>query len=136
MTIPSDHLRACPEHRLVSDRESPCPACETGVEARPDYFMEHEDHPVDVRHLQWQIKTDSMPVLLSLMNEYLEDKGWEGPWVSVAELDKERMPAGWTEQERWFNVVQYETSTMLKTIMNETSASETVRALRDAGYGR
>lgn len=134
MTIPRDHLRACPDHRLVDDRDHACPACTTGVEARPDEFME-ESRPPEPLDLQWHIEGETMQELLPLMETYLDDRD-QGPlWVSVAELPEDLLPAGYTRQERWFNVVRYRWGARVKTMMHDESARETIETLRDEGYG-
>lgn len=106
MTIPSDHLRACAEHGVVApdyDGTRRCPVCETDVEARPDAVADTEFIDTDMR---LQVEPDTMAELLPLL---AEDAGIQaiGPvYVAVAELSvsEVRNAAGWTEQERFFNV--------------------------------
>lgn len=131
MTIPKDHLRACPEHGVVAERVDDCPCCATGVEARPDAY----DKGVDQLDLRWQIEPETMKELLRLMEPYLDDEGKGPMWVTVAELPKSELAAGYTEQERWINVVQYEWDPYLKTLSRQSNAEETIETLREHGYG-
>jgi len=97
MSIPKQHLRACPDHGVVAEQGNDCPCCLTGIEARPNEY----DSGVDQLDLRWQIEPETMAELLPLLEEYLEDRD-EGPlWVSVAELPKRLLASGYTEQERW-----------------------------------
>lgn len=131
MKIPKDHLRACPEHGVVAERGDDCPCCATGVEARPNAY----DEGINQLDLRWQIEPDTMKELLRLMEPYLDDND-QGPiWVTVAELPKSELAAGYTEQERWFNVVQYRWGSRLKTQSRQSNAKETIETLRENGYG-
>lgn len=134
MTIPADHLRACPDHRLVAQHDEECPACATGIEARPDEFEENQQHPVKPLDLRWKIESDTMIELIPLITEYIEDQGADPPWVSVAELDETEMPAGYTRQERWFNVIRFASGATIKTIMTDEQARTTIENLSDE-YG-
>lgn len=134
MTIPSDHLRACPEHRVVAERDAPCPCCVTDAEARPDAFMDGAEHPVEQEDLRWHIEPDTMIELIPLVREYLDDRGAGPFYVSVAELGLDLLPVGYTEQERWFNVLMIDGSMTRKTLMQESEARETIENLRSNGY--
>lgn len=96
--IPEDHLRACPEHQLVSDHEDPCPACEADVGARP---REGAPKTLTQEDLRWKMSTDEVLEAVQI----LEDD-CEGPvYVTVGEIPEDELAAGYTKQEVWFNVV-------------------------------
>ena len=129
--IPEDHLRSCPDHNVVSDRDEECPCCVTGVEARPEDVIT-DVKPIDLR---WKIEPETMVEAIELIQEYLDDVG-EGPlWIAVARLKRGYLPAGYTEQERWFNVLKYEFGSMEKTLVRQDNAEETIETLRENGYG-
>lgn len=73
--IPPENLHACESHQVVMDRELGCPCCRTGVESRPEEFI---DDPVTASNLQWSIEPETMLELLPIMVEYLGDRD-EGP---------------------------------------------------------
>lgn len=130
MTIPEDHIRACPEHRVVVESSDDCPCCATGVEARPEAY----DGEVKQTDIRWHIEPDTMKEVLRLMEPYLDDNDQGPMWVTVAELPKRQLPAGYTVQERWFNVIQYEWGSKVKTMVHESDAKETIETLRENGY--
>lgn len=132
MTIPKQHLRACPKHRVVAERGDDCPCCITGIESRPDAY----DNPISQLDLRWQVEPETMVELIPLMEEYLEDKNQGPMWVTVAELPKSELAAGYTKQERWFNILQYRWGSFVKTICRESEASETIETLRKNGYDK
>lgn len=130
-----DHLRACEVHGTIgggAGGSGLCPACATDVdiEVRRDDVLRAK--PLD---LQWAVESETLVELIPLVLEYLEDRG-EGPaWLAMAEVRKRMLPAGYTEQERWFNVLRYRFGSMDKTIMREENARETIETLRGEGYG-
>ena len=128
--IPRDHLRACHEHGVVAERNAPCPCCQTNIEARPGGFNGYTSS----EDLRWHIEPDTMLELLPLVEEFVDDEGLEA-WVAVAELDKKQLPAGYTQQERWYNVVCISGTVSVKYLMHDSQARETIENLRDAGYG-
>jgi isoleucyl-tRNA synthetase len=71
------------------------------------------------------------------MKRYVEDR-WpeEGElWVSVERCEG-TLPAGYSEgQERWVNVIGYETDWQEKYITMEQAAKETIQSLVENGYG-
>lgn len=130
MGIPTDHLRACPEHGVVAETSDECPCCETSVEARPDAY----DSTVSQLDLRWQIEPDVLIELIRVMRPYLAEKDQGPMWVTVAELPETDLAAGYTVQEKWFNVLQYEWGSMQKTICQNEDAKETIATLRENGY--
>lgn len=132
MSIPEGHLRSCHEHGVVSERGDDCPCCIHGIEARPDGF----EDSVKPSKLRWQVEPETMLEVIPLMEEYLDDMDQGPMWVSVATVPKTHLPAGYTVQERWFNVLRYRWESWVKTLMIESNAQETIESLRDAGYGR
>lgn len=131
MTIPKDHLRACPEHGVVAERGDDCPCCSIGVEARPEAY----DKPVGQLDLRWQVEPDTMKELLRLMEPYLDDNDQGPMWLTVAELPESELAAGYTKQERCFNVIQYQWGSFVKTVCRQSDAEDTIETLRENGYG-
>lgn len=129
--IPSEHLRACPDHRLVSegDTDDPCPACETGVEARPEAS---EDINISQTDLRWQIEKETMLELLPLLQEEVAEAGGE-LFVTVAELSQSSMPYGYTRQERWINVIVISRPFEKRRVLKQESEAEDVLERLKAG---
>ncbi|RLM68588.1 hypothetical protein [Halorubrum sp. Atlit-26R] len=96
--IDANHLRACREHRVVS--EEWCPVCATDAEADGTY-----DGSVGHIDRRRAPPEDQLRDHLSEIVEAAQDVGGRVT-ISVAELDKKELPAGYTPQERWFNVVE------------------------------
>lgn len=134
MTIPSNNLRACPDHRLVADRDHACPACAGGSEPRPDAVSGHEFTTTDLRE---QIDSETLQRLMGLLEDEAERIDGEA-YVAVAEVDSGTSAgayiegaAGYTEQERWFNVAVIEAWNRRRVIARNQTATNTIETLED-----
>lgn len=96
--IDADHLRSCREHRIVS--EEWCPVCATGAEAGGTY-----DGSVNQQDRRWAPPEEKVRNYLPEIIESAEEAGGSVT-VSIAELSRRELPAGYTPQERWFNVIE------------------------------
>lgn len=131
--IPSEHLRACPDHRLVHDREHACPGCTVGAIAKPDAVS--DEHITDL-HLRQQIESDTFERLMPLLEEEADRVDGEA-YVAVAEMDAGdsggafiEEAAGYTAQERWFNVAVIEYGkTQRDVIKRDHKAREAIEKL-------
>lgn len=132
--IPSNHLRACPEHGVVAPTgrsgSSRCPCCETDTEARPKAVSGESFGQMDLR---WQVEPDTMIELLPLLKQNAVDAD---VYVSVAEIPEEELAAGYTKQEKWFNVAVVEySSTSRQIIRHDTQAQEAIGKIKSGvGY--
>lgn len=112
MTIPDNHLRACPDHRLVSTTDHTCPACATGIEARPDAVRTVSFTDL---HMRRNPTEEQLRELAPLLEEEA-DRVDGAAYVAVAEASGGEEgggafmgnAAGYTMQERWFNVAVIE----------------------------
>ncbi|MFC6770300.1 hypothetical protein ACFQDD_01960 [Halorubrum pallidum] len=96
--IDSKHLRSCTEHRVVS--EGWCPVCETDAEPVGEY--DGSVNQMDRRMApDEEVVQDHLPGVV----EAAEAAGGSVA-VAVAMLPVKRLPAGYTRQERWFNVFE------------------------------
>lgn len=105
--IAKDHLRACREHGVVADR-GVCPVCEIdGIEARPEAFSSRTFMDLDLR---WQISHEVMMEGLPKLRDEAKELGHGAVFVAVGEVSVKtvRNAAGYTDQERWFNVIGVE----------------------------
>lgn len=133
-----NHLRACHEHAVVrpeGDDGALCPVCETDAEARPGAVDDIEFSDLDLR---WQIAPDTMVELLDALLEDAEREGVGPVYVAVAEISKQevRHAAGYTDQERWWNVAVVETGTNSREVIRrQQDAREAIDAIREGdGY--
>lgn len=129
---PADDLVVCKEHRVKKSREGLCPACETGVDVR------HDEVPggrLVNREFRNRITHETMVTLIRIMRPYLDDKG-EGPmWIGVQGWpEDEQLPAGYTEAERYQNVLVYDWGNRQKAIIMEHNAQQTIQTLQEEGY--
>lgn len=128
MTIPRDHLRACPDHRLVSTREHACPACATGIEARPDAVK--NEHFTDL-HMRQQPTEEQLHELAPLLEEEA-DRVDGAAYIAVAEAAGGEEgggsfmgnAAGYTMQERWFNVAVIEYGNHQRKVLKDSGETE------------
>lgn len=126
--IPEDNLRACSEHGVVKDNGY-CPSCELSVEARPSAVSGESFGQVDLR---WQIENDVMDELVSLLQRELEDQDL---FISVAEVGEGDLAAGYTRQEKWFNVVVIAYSTNSREIISRNqNAMEVIEDIKNGDY--
>lgn len=124
--ISKDHLRACSDHGVVAPRGHEdwtgerCPVCETDAEARPGAVSDVEFTDLDMR---WQIEPDTMVDLLSALATDAERQDIGPVYVAVAEITERqvRNAAGYTVQERWFNVAVAETGNSTREIIKHNS---------------
>lgn len=134
--IPRDHLRACAEHGVVSPNDTSggdCPCCATGVEPRPNAVADKKFNHMDLR---WQINPGTMTDLLPLLVMDAERVGAGPVYVAVAEISVEQVrgAAGWTDQERWWNVAVVETGNgARKVIKHEEDAQEIIEEISETG---
>lgn len=135
MTIPTDHLRACTDHHVVAPPlEGGCPACQTGVEAQPAAVRNEKFTTLDMR---WAIEGETMVKLLPLLEHDAAEQGIGPVYVSVAEisLNDVRSAAGYTDQERWFNVAVAETGENTRTIVkHESDALEAIETIEEENH--
>lgn len=136
MTIPKNHLRACSEHRLVDDRDHTCPACVTGIEARPDAVA--DVHFTDL-HMRQQPRDDQLHELAPLLEAEADRVEGGAAYIAVAEASGGDEgggafmgnAAGYTMQERWFNVAVIEYGhSQRETFMDTTSTGDAIETLK------
>lgn len=132
--MPSDHLRGCPEHGVVDkteDGERWCPCCELGTESRPSAVSDVQFDGTDRR---WNIGQDTMKGLLPALEKDAEREGVGPVYVAVAEITRNHLPAGYTPQERWWNVVVAETgNTSREVIKHVADAKEITEKIQGGG---
>jgi hypothetical protein len=132
--IPKDNLRACREHEVVAPHETGCPVCQTDAEAAPKAASDRSFGDTDLRRrIEPQTLIDAIPRLI----EDAERAG-EGPvQVAVGEVSMEtvRGAAGYTDQERWFNVIVIQVGNVSQqTLVREEQVEEALAAI-EAGEG-
>ena len=121
--IPQNHLRACQEHQVVLTDNGDCPVCNTNATARPTAYKDTPSHIT----LRWKIEDET---LLSALNKLCENTSDEVDiFVSTAEIPREKLPAGYTPQERWFNIVGYVIHNEPTFIKTQTEAKELLDSL-------
>lgn len=135
--IANSHLRACPEHGVIAplredlDGKRHCPICETGAEARPDAATDIQFNQTDLR---WQINPDTLVELLDALEQDTNREGVGPYYVAVAELERSELAAGYTEQERWWNVVIAETgNTTREVFKHDSDAREAIEHINSGG---
>lgn len=128
--IPKDHLHACPEHGVIAHKHD-CPVCVTEAITDPKAVREENFGQIDLR---WQVEPDTMLDLLPLLIEDAERAG-EGPVkVAVAQISKSELAAGYTEQERWFNVPVVEVGNNSQMVIRHNGdAQEVIETLENGG---
>ncbi len=132
--IPSNHLRRCPDHGVVNiteDGDRWCPCCELDVEARPSAVTDVSFTGTDRRR---NITRDLMADLLRALQQDAERADVGPVYVAVAETTKEDLPAGYTHQERWWNVAVVETGNTSREVFKyRDDAHEAIQHIRDGG---
>lgn len=101
------------------------------MEARPEAF----DGSLSATDLQWKVEGDTMLELVEAIQfdaQKHDDVG--DPFIAVAELSKSRLPAGWTRQERWFNVLGYRCGHRIEWVTKDREAREAIEAV-ESGEG-
>lgn len=131
-------LARCDEHGLVMLEGDPgrlswCAACALDIEARPDDYP--GDKPLSDEEFRNRITAQTLADLVPLVEEYVEDRQDE-PEVWLAHKPWEgELPAGYSEQERYVLMVGYKWNNRAKYVSSESSAVQTIEALRANGYG-
>jgi len=124
--IDADHLRSCRKHRIVS--EEWCPVCATDAEAGGTY-----DGSVNQNDRRWVLSEERVRNYLPEIVEAAQEAGGSVT-ISVAELSRRELPAGYTPQERWFNVVELRNAgDMVKEIIKSGSDLEDAAELIESG---
>lgn len=137
MTTPPE-LARCNDHGLVlleGDRghHTHCIACEFDVEVRLDDTPTSDTPPLTnefTNRLEWE----TVQSLIPLMREYVADEWGTDLFVTHVAWEGE-LPAGYTEQERFFAVIGYEKTVTVGYVMTDPAGKATVETLRDEGYG-
>lgn len=136
MTIPSNHLRACPDHRLVDAKDHRCPACVTDIDARPDAVSDESFAPI---HMRRRADDDLLHELAPLLEAEAERVDGEA-YIAVGEVSGGEdgggafmgNAAGYTMQERWINVAVIEYGNSQRAVYKDSpqveDALETLRA--------
>lgn len=131
-------MAACPECGLVllSD-DSPhltrCIGCELDVDVRLDDDI--DSIPLDHEEFRSRLEWETVVELIPAMKAYLSDKQDDPDvWVTHVPWRQETLPAGYTEQERFVPIIRFSSGAMAQGISTESTASETLNNLRDAGY--
>lgn len=136
MTIPDDHLRACGEHGLVSHHDHKCPACATEIEARPNAVRNESFNDL---HMRRNPTESQLHDLTPMLEEEADRVGGEA-YIAVAEASGGHdgggaymgNAAGYTMQERWFNVAAIEYGNSQREVFKDRDqtedAIETLRA--------
>jgi hypothetical protein len=132
--IPKNHLRACHEHEVVAPNGAGCPVCQTDAEAAPTAASDNSFGDIDLRRrIEPQTLIDAIPRLI----EDAERAG-EGPvQVAVGEVSMEtvRNAAGYTDQERWFNVIVVQVGNVSQqTLVRQEQVEEALAAI-ESGEG-
>lgn len=129
--IGTDHLLACGQHGVVKDHDAGCPCCEVGVEARPAALSDASFGEMDVR---WQVEPETMHDLLRALQRDAVDQDLGPVYVAVGEVPEQtiRGMAGYTVQERWFNVAVTEVGPgSVDVVKREQDAQNAIATIAD-----
>lgn len=134
-----DNPNVCREHGVMmhssDDSRRICPVCEADedIEVRLD-----TEHSIDVNgtdismRIDGELMSDLIDTVVPYISEEFDD---DGVWITVYGIEDDKLPAGYTKaQEKWINVIEFESGAIIKRIARRNNATETIENLNEEGY--